>query len=98
MSGSDGGKRIKLSSWPNTPLRSASTTTAKFPQKARKWLDGLSNVERDRMQPKPSQVPKTKHDYKTLLGIFLYDANDEARTKFFSDSAVSFQSIYRRAS
>ena len=98
MSGSGGGSGINLSSWPNTPLRSTTTVTARFPQKIRKWLDALSDDERGRMPPEPSHVPTSKLDYKGLLSTFLYEANDEARTKFFSDSAASLQSIYLRAS
>jgi hypothetical protein len=98
MSGPGNGSGINLSSWPNTPLRSATTVAAKLPQKIRKWLDALSNDERGRIPPEPSHVPKIKLDYEALLSTFLYDANDEARTKFFSDSAASLQSICLRAS
>jgi hypothetical protein len=98
MSRSGNGSGINTNSWPNTPLRPASMVAARIPQKIRKWLDALSNDERGRMPPEPSYVPRSKHDYKALLSAFLYDANDEARTKFFSDSAVSLQSICLRAS
>ena len=98
MSRSGGGRRTNLGPWPNPPLRSASATTAKVPQKVRTWLDALSDDKRGRMPPEPSHVPKSKHDYKALLSTFLYEANDEARTKFFSDSAASLQSICLRAS